>query len=75
VVSRYDRPDDSLAARGLEGALSHLQRADLAPKPRPALAFRHALESALVFLQEVNTICCGRRSDPFNHAMPKMRKP
>ena len=33
------------------------------------------LESALVFLQEANTICCGQRSDPLNHAMPKMRKP
>jgi hypothetical protein len=42
--------------------------------PSPGLSTA-PLESALVFLQEVNTICCGRRSDPLNHAMSKRRKP
>jgi hypothetical protein len=59
-----DRRDNSLAAHGLEGRPRPTCSADLEAEHLPTPGLSAApFESALVFLLEVNTICCGQHSD------------
>ena len=83
MASRYRCPDNcrrraSLqASRPVSGHVCSALSFALISKRRICLRrpFTLRLESLLVFLLEATTISCGRHSDQFNHAMPKMRKP